>query len=117
MSSFDSGGHWFATSTAVGWWCESGFCADCGRVNTGDGGERVGCLLVAVAPHPGLYDTCGWLMVCFVETVPSCERIKGALFAEGTVGAHFHRINGGSVYGLRVGEYGMTCAWWLIHTV
>ena len=56
-------------------------------------------------------------MVCFVETVPSCERIKGALFAEGTVGAHFHRINGGSVYGLRVGEYGMTCAWWLIHTV
>ena len=117
MCSFDSGGHGFAASTAVGWWCESGFCADCGRVNTGDGGERVGCLLVAVAPHPGLYDPCCWLMVCFVETVPRRERIKGALFAEGTVGAHFHRINGVSVYGLRVGEYGMTCAWWLIHTV
>jgi hypothetical protein len=36
---------------------------DLWRVNTGDGGELVGGVLVACAPHPGLYDTCGWLFV------------------------------------------------------
>ena len=87
--------------------------------DTGDGCELVGGVLVTCAPHPGLYDPCGWLAVRFVETVTCCERIKGTLFADWAVVTHFDGVNGVRVYWLWVGEDWVTMAGWfsLLHTV
>ena len=80
--------------------------------DTGDGGELVGGVLVACAPHPGLYDPCGWLAVRFVETVTCCECVEGALFADWAVVTHFYCVNGVGVYWLWVGEDWVTMAGW-----
>lgn len=89
------------------------------HIDTSNGGELVGGFLVACAPHPGLYDPCGWLAVCFVEAVTGCECVEGALFADWAVGAGFDCVDGVGVYWLGVGEDWVAVAGWfsLLHTV
>lgn len=55
-----SWGHGFAAAFAGGGWCEAFLSTYMGRVYSCDDGELGGSILVAVAPHPGLYDSgCG----------------------------------------------------------
>lgn len=53
-------------------------------------------------------------MVCFVETVPGCECVEGALCADWAVGAHFDCVESVGVYWLGVGEDWVTVAWWFL---